>query len=130
MWEFVVPEDEQPMASSSSATAEYRPNRMGLGCSKEIIQEKISDNAKKSRLIKLLKRKGDFIDDGFVASAGHGVSVENSEDEECKSKSVKKREFISPSIHKKPTVEATNLTKSQKKRMRKKQLEMQKKLVS
>lgn len=127
MWEFVVPEEEQSTAIPSNATAEYRPDRMGLGCSREMIHEKISENAKKSRLVKLLKRKGDFVDDGLVASAS--VNRQEDYEEESKSKSVKKREIAQPSFPTSVILETSNLTKSQKKRIRKKQLDLQKKLV-
>lgn len=124
MWEF-VPETTEESVSAPVGTVEYRPDRMGLGCSKEIIQEKISENAKKSRLIKLLKRKGEVIDDGFVASR-ETFKCRDADEEESKSKIVKKREVVN--VSNPPVVKSDNVTKNQKKRLRKKQNEIQKKI--
>ena len=142
MWDFVVPEDEtvEPVNTSSSAPTgvanlEYRPDRMGLGCSKEMIHEKISENAKKSRLTKLLKRK--LVDeDGNVQTTSKQLAkgrVDSDDEEITKSSIVTKKVIAKPQpapVHVAAVTDSSALSKSQKKRMKKKQKDLQKSLLS
>ena len=135
MWDFIVPEDEAPKdpgTSSTAVAAEYRPDRMGLGCSREMIHEKISENAKKARLSKLLKRKG-FDEDGNSKSTNKlfKSNIDDSDDEGI-SKSMILKKKIQP-IATIQTLHAhvdDSLTKNQKKRMKKKQKQIQKALMT
>ena len=128
MWDFVAPEDEQTVMACSGGVVEYRPDRMALGCSSEMIQEKISDNAKKNRLEKLLKRRGEYDNDDNMQANGKFKSV--SDDEEVfKSALVVKKIIAKPDIPNIVSSQTSELTKSQKKRLKKKQSDMQKKLL-
>jgi hypothetical protein len=137
MWDFVVPEEEEiskddVKPSTTVAAAEYRPDRMGLGCSKEMIHEKISENAKKARLSKLLKRKG-FDEDGNVKATSKLFKSEidgSDDDEVSKSKIIKKKIEPIPPIQTLHASTAVNLTKSQKKRMKQKQKQIQRSLLA
>ena len=136
MWDFVVPEDENvdgTVPTTSSNTVEYRPNRMALGCSTEMIQEKISENAKKSRLEKLLKRRGD-LDDGFDPTSTKVFKANELEDESRSNIISRKVTAHDPLADIKRTamvqsVSSENLSKSQKKRQKKKLKDLQKKLI-
>jgi hypothetical protein len=127
-WDFVLPEEEtqEEKPTTSGHLVQFRPNRMALGCSAEMIQEKISENAKKARLSKLLKTRG-IEDDGEVAYSSR-VAKSDSDTEFSKAK-------VSKVISKPPTATTSvpvnqPMTKSQKKRHKRKiQLE-QKKLVN
>jgi hypothetical protein len=139
MWDFVVPEDEaeEPniVASTSSKTVEYRPNRMALGCSSEMIQEKISENAKRSRLEKLLKRRGE-LDDGNDPTSTK-ISKQVIESDESRSNIISRKVLAHDPLEdmKRAAVVHKNghgdeqLSKSQKKRQKKKLKDLQKKLV-
>ena len=124
MWEFIVPEDEEEVNQSSSNDkhAEFRPQRMGLGCSTEMIQEKISENAKKSRLTKLLKRAENANDDAGNATSSklkRSRLEDDSDDELSKSLLVSKKAITTASTAPIPVV-ASALSKSQRKRMKQK----------
>lgn len=128
MWEFVAPEDEVEEAPiPNKEPVAFRPNRMGLGCSTEIIQERISENAKKSRLEKLLKRRGGETDDGLEKTVNK-VDQECSDSEFSKSK-VSKISF-EPTSESVLQVERTTLTKNQKKRQKLKMKQLQKRLLA
>jgi hypothetical protein len=91
-WVF-EPEDNEDDTTKANVV-EYRPHKMGLGCTDEMIKEKIAENAKNSRLRKLLKRK-EFIDrDGGTTMKRKGV-ISDSEDEVSKSLVSKK---ITPTV--------------------------------
>jgi len=130
-WDFVVPEHEAPSTSStfkltnSTVIVEIRPDRMGLGCSREDIQQRISENAKQARLKKLLGLRGDN-SDGETRS--HVKNKVDSEDE-GKSSVKKARTVVDPA---RSTVEplTTTLTKNQKKRLKQKQRVLQRQLIS
>ena len=135
MWEFVVPEDEAGVQESNGndKQAEFRPQRMGLGCSKEMIQEKISENAKKSRLTKLLKRQEIGMDDsGKATSTGLKRSrlEDDSDDELSKTSLITKK---TPPINSSTgSVQIANaaLSKSQRKRLKQKLKTEQKKRMN
>ena len=80
-WDFVTPEDETPesVSSQSKPVVEMRPHRMGLGASREDIQQKISDNAKRARLSKLLSRKGAHETDGLIGTCTNVSAERDSE---------------------------------------------------
>jgi|LauGreDrversion4_2_1035121.scaffolds.fasta_scaffold03675_9 hypothetical protein len=135
MWEFVVPEDEAPVTEAGGNNdkhAEYRPQRMGLGCSREIIQEKISENARKSRLTKLLKRQ-DFEDGERGAATGATLKRnrfdDDSENELSKASLVKKKTNILKTKLPDPVSSTSELSKSQRKRMKQKIKAEQRKLT-
>ena len=137
-WDFVVPDDEivdDESLSNRQKTAEYRPNRMALGCSEAMIRNKISENAKKSRLTKLLRRRNchDDVVDIETATANLLISNNaNSDDEISKSQIVKKSKVIQPAatfMMKQLDLKHTELNKNQKKRLKKKQKQIQKSLI-
>ena len=137
MWDFVVPDDETVATGSDNAVtsvaSEFRPDRMGLGCSKEMVQEKISENAKKARLTKLLKRRG-FDEDGNCNATNKlfKPAIDDSDDDGL-SKSTIVRKKVDPiessmmNLH--ASMTESNLTKNQKKRLKQKQKQMQKSLL-
>lgn len=129
-WDFVVPEEESEPAlttrpAAGNTVVQFRPNRMALGCSSEMIQERISDNAKKARLSKLLKRKGLESDDEIPS--GRVVSGE-SDDEFSKAKVVKS--IPAPKPIKPISLAEQELSKNQKKRRKRKQRLHQLNLIS
>ena len=123
-WDFVAPDDEVPKERAPAGTVEFRPNRMALGCSAEIIQEQISLNAKKARLTKLLKRQGDE-GDGLLSTSKTGAT---SGDEAHESKSAVTRLSV---VAQAPLPEPVKqLTASQKKRQKRKLKEHQQRLLN
>ena len=129
-WDFVVPEEESQRALATKPTAgntvvQFRPNRMALGCSSEMIQERISENAKKARLSKLLKRQGSGSDDEIPSGR---IFPGESDDEFSKAKvvtSIPAPKPITPiSLVEQP------LSKNQKKRQKRKQRLHQLNLIS
>lgn len=129
MWDFVVPEDEVPEQIQSRDAVAFRPNRMALGCSSEMIQEKISENAKKSRLEKLLKRRAEEEDEGLSKSVRKEADLSDSEFSKSKvvSKSLDHKEQLSSVVVDVPVEKI--LSKSQKKRQKHKFKQMQKSLL-
>ena len=121
MWDFTPPEDELSAPVAPVGHVEFRPNRMALGCSPEMVQEKISSNAKTTRLEKLLKRKG-LADDGLEASLFGFFDDDNT---------ISKSDLItSPSVPVKMLItEKTGLSKSQRKRQKQNLKNMQKKFL-
>ncbi len=135
MWEFVVPEDEAGVQESNGndKQAEFRPQRMGLGCSKEMIQEKISENAKKSRLTKLLKRQENGMDDSGKATSTRlkrSRLEDDSDDELSKTSLITKK--TPPTNSSTGSVQIANaaLSKSQRKRLKQKLKTEQKKRMN
>lgn len=123
-WDFVAPEDEDQPPTTSTGTVQFRPNRMALGCSEEIIQEQISQNAKKARLTKLLKRRLEDVDglkSTFQLNDGSG-----SEANESRSAVRKITTSVVVTSH---VDEPIQLTANQKKRHKRKLKEQQKKLL-
>lgn len=90
---------------------------MALGCSAEMIQEKISSNAKKVRLQRLLKRQGGIEDDGLHVSRGTGEEELSRAHIKAKTATVSEPKFEEA------------LTKSQKKRQKAKLKDLQRKLL-
>lgn len=132
MWDFVAPDDEVvDNKSTGSYTVQYRPNRMALGCSTEMIQEKISENAKKARLQNLLKRRGE-LDDGHVESSKKLRGESDDEDNFSRCNVASRKPFATDPLANSVTTrnDESNLSKSQKKRQKKKLNEMQKKLMN
>lgn len=132
MWDFVAPDDEVvDNKSTGSHSVQYRPNRMALGCSTEMIQEKISENAKKARLEKLLKRRGE-LDDGHVASSKKLRGESDDEDNFSRCNVASRKPIATDSVANIVSTrnEESNLSKSQKKRQKKKLKDMQKKLMN
>ena len=127
-----MPEDEaegEKGSANVNQTAEFRPQRMGLGCSKEMIQEKISENAKKSRLSKLLKRQQ--IEEEEVRNATslklkRSRLDEDSDDELSKTSLVTKRTTCSTAGGSIPVM-SSSLSKNQRKRLKQKLKAEQKK---
>ena len=133
MWDFAPPEEEcgRPTSAPSATIAEYRPNRMALGCSNGMIQEKISDNAKKSRLEKLLKRRGEFVDTQEGSAKKLMASIVGGDDSDCERKSRTESKRVEPLIPEAHTVVASlGLSKTQKKRQKQKLKDLQKKLLN
>ena len=132
MWEFVVPDDEAPKESNenSGGHAEYRPQRMGLGASKEMIQEKISENAKKTRLAKLLKRQ-DYTDDALDTKSTSSKLKRSRLDDDSDGEMSKASLIVKKATRNTPTetVPASDLSKSQRKRMKQKLKAQQKMLL-
>ena len=129
-----MPEEEAVVEASSAGDkqAEFRPQRMGLGCSKEMIQEKISANARKSRLTKLLERQENETEEiGNATSSKLKRSrlEEDSEDELSKTALVAKKSYVK-STAVAALVESAQLSKSQRKRMKQKLKDQQKKLIN
>ena len=129
-WDFVIPEEESRKIAPTKTTGgntvvQFRPNRMALGCSSEMIQERISENAKRMRLSKLLKRTGLESDDEIPS--GKGV-LDESDNEFSKAKVVKS---VAPSKKIIPSaLPEKTLSKSQKKRNKRKQRLQQLNLIS
>ena len=126
-WDFVIPDEEvEAKTSPVTAVVEMRPNRMGLGCSREDIQQKISENAKRARLSKLLGRK-DVESDGLKSS----LAADGVESDSEFSKSHVKKAPVNPTFNLKTTKPMQeSLTKTQRKRMKRKQKQLQNQLVS
>ena len=128
-----MPEDEAIGAErvNNDNIAEFRPQRMGLGCSKELIQEKISENARKSRLTKLLKRQ-EFESGTHALATSAGLKRnrfdEDSDNELSKASLVTKKVTTEKSTLS-ATVTPSELSKSQRKRLKQKIKSKQKKLT-
>jgi len=127
-----VPEEEAVVEASNAGDkqAEFRPQRMGLGCSKEMIQEKISENARKSRLTKLLKRQENEMEEIGKATSSklkRSRLEEDSEDELSKTALVAKKSYVKSAP---APMESAQLSKSQRKRMKQKLKDQQKKLIN
>ena len=124
MWDFVVPADEIHEQSGAKDPVAFRPHKMGLGCSPEMIQNKISENAKKSRLEKLLKRKGGQ-SDGLTESA-RTIQYQNESDSEFSKSKVASKVVSSTKM----ALVEKPMTKNQKKRSKQKMKQMQKQLLA
>jgi hypothetical protein len=130
-WDFVEPEEEKsyethrPLSKGLSSVMEMRPTRMGLGCSREDIQERISQNAKKARLKKLLVRAGHEEGEETLSSS---ISLGFERAEEETKASVSKTTVMSSSTSISPE-QIPSLTKNQKKRLRKRQREAQNRVI-
>ena len=131
-WDFVVPEDEGGAAVAAKTTAsstivEMRPGRMGLGCSREDIQQKISENAKKARLAKLLGRKSADSDDELPPNVRGRV---DSDVEQSKSSVKKSRIGVDNTAAAVEQFQLNSLTKNQRKRLKRKQKGIQQQLIN